>query len=148
MTNSNTALADVLGRASKVKKTLTESSKALPVTPAAGARKAARGARNNVSADSILQYQIYDENHPLVQSGECRPDNALTVAVKQLVNSKKITRTQIEKHVGEGKLFSDSNEAYNLEYGLRLKNRNTNFEYAQKWAIICGLPKITISFSE
>ena len=89
--------------------------------------------------DQSLQFEIYDAEHPLVISGKRKPDDILVCRLKAEINSMNITRRDLYSFIGnvEGALFENENQAYNLEYGLRMR-ATISMECAERWLTIIG----------
>jgi hypothetical protein len=87
----------------------------------------------------VFQFEIFQEDHPKVIAGQRRPDDPLVVQLKQHINSAAITRRDLYLFIGDGPeaLFSNENQAYNLEYGLRHRPTIT-LDCVRRWLAVLG----------
>ena len=91
------------------------------------------------TADQIIQFEHVGLDHPEVLRGERAPDDAIVTLLKQEINDAGISRRDLYGFIGEGegKLFVNENQAYNLEYGLR-KRATITMDSVHKWMSIIG----------
>ena len=110
-------------------------------TAANGSRPARRVLSNGEkhSADSVMNYEIYTAQHPDVQDGKRPADELLVELVKREVNAAQIRRRDLYDFVGSDAtaLFTNENQAYNLDYGLR-QRASITLECANRWLAVLG----------
>lgn len=97
------------------------------------------------TADQLLHFDIYGEDHPEVLQGKQKADDYLVQQLKREINTAGISRKDLYAFIGdgEGMLFKNANQAYNLEYGLRGRATIT-MECARRWLTIIGKEVITV----
>jgi hypothetical protein len=91
------------------------------------------------TVDQVMQFEIVGTDHPEVLSGQRPPDDVLVTMLKQEINSVGLSRRDLYAFVGEGEgmLFENENQAYNLEYGLR-KRPTISLDCASRWLAVIG----------
>lgn len=96
-------------------------------------------------SDQVLEFEIYGEDHPNVISGDRKPDDMLVAQIKREINASGITRADLYSFVGDGEgcLFKNENQAYNLEYGLR-QRPSISLECARRWLAIFGKDMVIV----
>ena len=104
-----------------------------------GSRRAQPGADDKRTVDQVMQFEVVGTDHPEEVSGERAPDDMLVAMLKQEINAVGLTRRDLYAFVGEGEgmLFENENQAYNLEYGLR-KRATISLDCASRWLAIVG----------
>lgn len=118
----------------------------------ASAPRGASGRRHRPSADDkrtvdqVMHFEIVGTDHPDVVSGSRLPDDFLVVMLKQEINAVGLSRRDLYAFVGEGEgaLFENENQAYNLEYGLR-KRPTISLDCAARWLAVVG-KRLSIEF--
>jgi hypothetical protein len=100
------------------------------------------------TVDQVLHFEIYNAEHPDVISGKRKPDEPLVVRLKDEINTIGLTRRDLYSFIGagDGTLFENENQAYNLEYGLR-KRATISLECAERWLTIIG-KELVIEFRD
>ena len=98
------------------------------------------------SADQVMYFEIITADHESVRNGSRQPDDLLVQLLKTAVNEAEITRRYLYQFVGEGEgmLFQNVNQVYNLDYGLRHRSMIT-IECAQRWLTMIG-KELVINF--
>jgi hypothetical protein len=111
-----------------------------------GARRAAAGADDKKTVDQVMYFEPVGPDHPEVLSGSRDPDDMLVALLKEEINSVGLTRRDLYAFVGsgDGMLFENENQAYNLEYGLR-KRATISLDCANRWLAIVG-KQLNIAF--
>ena len=98
------------------------------------------------TVDQVMQFEIVGTDHPEVVNGSRPPDDFLVVMLKQEINEVGLSRRDLYAFVGEGEgmLFENENQAYNLEYGLR-KRPTISLDCAARWLAVVG-KRLSIEF--
>ena len=115
--------------------------------PRAGAtRRHHQTADDKKTVDQVMQFEVVGTDHPEVVSGDRPPDDVLVVMLKEQINTVGLTRRDLYAFVGEGEgmLFENENQAYNLEYGLR-KRPTISLDCAARWLAVIG-KRLVIGF--
>ena len=100
------------------------------------------------TVDQVLHFEVYNAEHADVIAGRRKPDEPLVVRLKNEINEIALTRRDLYSFIGtgEGTLFENENQAYNLEYGLR-KRATISLECAERWLTILG-KELVIDFRD
>ena len=100
------------------------------------------------TADQMIHFEAYTSSHPDVISGKRKPDDKFVLLIKNEVNNANLSRRDLYAFIGtgEGALFENENQAYNLEYGLR-KRSTISLECAERWLAIIG-KEMVITFQD
>ena len=111
-----------------------------------GARRAPAGGDDKKTVDQVMYFEPVGPDHPEVLSGSRDPDDMLVALLKEEINSVGLTRRDLYAFVGtgEGMLFENENQAYNLEYGLR-KRATISLDCANRWLAVVG-KQLSITF--
>ena len=113
---------------------------------AKGSRRATAAADEKKTVDQVMYFEPVGADHPDVISGARDPDDMLVSMLKQEINSVGLSRRDLYAFVGtgEGMLFENENQAYNLEYGLR-KRPTISLDCAARWLAVIG-KRLVIGF--
>jgi hypothetical protein len=115
-------------------------------TRTGGARRHHQSLDDKKTVDQVMQFEVVGTDHPDVVSGSRPPDDVLVVMLKNEINTVGLTRRDLYAFVGEGEgmLFENENQAYNLEYGLR-KRPTISLDCAARWLAVVG-KRLVIDF--
>ncbi len=111
-----------------------------------GPGRAAQGADDKRTVDQVMVFEVIGPDHPDVITGVREPDDMLVALLKDEINLVGLSRRDLYAFVGEGEgmLFENENQAYNLEYGLR-KRATISLDCADRWLAVVG-KRLSISF--
>ena len=112
-----------------------------------GTRRHHQALDDKKTVDQVMQFEVVGTDHPDVVSGARPPDDVLVAMLKNEINSVGLTRRDLHAFVGdgEGMLFENENQAYNLEYGLR-KRPTISLDCAARWLAVVG-KQLVIDFA-